>query len=115
MTHGSGVVERGFGYVLWFLVLDLETDHLQELFLRLDHGVDEVAIVLPLDPDATWVLPVPRMGLLDFVEDAEAETDSGIGDIGAEGPPDAFCAFDPALAGAVGALRVDVYRVDAGP
>lgn len=46
---------------------------------------------------------------------AEAQAIGSIGNVLAEGPPDALLACDPALASTIRPLGVDVYRIYARP
>lgn len=80
-----------------------------------DSGVDEPPVLLPLHTHATRVLPVTRVGLVHFVQRAEAKAVGSVCDVLAEGPPDALLACDPALASAIRPLCVNVYRIYAGP
>lgn len=80
-----------------------------------DYAVDEPPVLLPLYADATGVLPVTGVGLVDFVQGAESEAVSSFCNVLAEGPPDALLAGDPAFASAIGSLCVDVYWIYASP
>lgn len=81
----------------------------------LDCVVDKPPVLFPLYADATGVLPVAGMGLVHFVQRAEPQTVASLGDVLAEGPPDALFACNPALAAAIGPLCVDVYWIYARP
>ena len=80
-----------------------------------DGSVDEPPVLLPLDTHATRVLPVARVGLVHLVEGAETEAVGSVGNVLAEGPPDALLARDPAFTSAIGSLCVNVYWIYARP
>lgn len=81
----------------------------------LDSGVDKSPVLLPLHTHATGVLPVSWVGLVYFVQRAEAEAVGSIGNVFAEGPPDTLLTCDPALASAIRPLCVNVYWIYARP
>ena len=76
-----------FWNVLWFENLKLVADQFKQLFFcdiimrttnhcqnkqltRLDNGIDQLSIFLPLDPHSSWIFPVARMCFANFVERA---------------------------------------------
>lgn len=82
---------------------------------RLDSGVNESTVLLPLNAYSSRVLPISGMRFIHFVQSPQTETVRRFGDILAEGPPYGLCASDPSFTSPICTFGVDVNWVHARP